>query len=450
MIEITELVLKQRTYFDNNQLSVEFRIQQLTKLYQQIKKHEPELLAALKHDLNKSEFEAYAMEIGLIYEEIKYMRKHIKSLAKPKRHKTPLMHMLSTSHTYTQPYGCVLIMAPWNYPFQLAISPLIGAIAAGNCIILKPAHESSKTSAVIAKILSCFDEAYISCVEGGLEVNQALLAQHFDYIFFTGSPRVGKIVMEAATKNLTPVTLELGGKSPVIVKDVKDIDLAAKRIMWGKLINAGQTCVAPDYILVDESIKAELVVSLNKYIEIFYGKNPINNPEYPKIITKAHYERLCNLIPSDKLVCNPDTLQIAPVILDNTSLQDPIMQSEIFGPILPVISFNSISEAKQLVKVHERPLALYIFSDNKALQQDLIKTIPYGGGCINDTLIHVGNHHIPFGGIGNSGMGNYHGKQSFYTFSHTKSIMNKSNLFDLNVRYAPFKDNVKLLRLLMK
>ncbi len=451
MKSIIEIVEKQREYFNSHQtLDVDFRKKQLALLLSQIKKYENEIITALKLDLNKSEFESYATEIGIIYEELNFMIKNIKGLSKRKKQKNPLMHFPSKSYTYYDPYGCVLIMSPWNYPFQLSIAPLIGAIAAGNCTIVKPAEYSPNTSAVIDKILSIFPDEYVAVVQGAIKENTELLDQKFDYIFFTGSPTVGKIVMEKASKNLTSVTLELGGKSPCIVDKTANISLSAKRIVWGKLLNAGQTCVAPDYLLVEESIKDELVAEINKYIKLFYGETPEKNAEYPKIINQRHFERLCNLIPKDLLRVNEETLQIAPTVLTNLSWDSEIMQEEIFGPILPILTFKSIAEVINEINKRDKPLALYLFTTSKEVEKEILSKTFFGGGCVNDTIIHVGNNNIPFGGVGNSGIGKYHGKDSFYCFSHTKSIMKKSNLLDINVRYAPYGNKLNLLRKIMK
>ncbi len=461
MNNIQTIIQKQRSYFESKQtLDISFRKDALVRLYKNIKKYEGDIFYALKMDLNKSEFEAYATEIGMVYEEIKYMIKHLLALAKPKRKKTPLMHFPSKSYTYKDPFGCVLIMSPWNYPFQLALSPLVGAIAAGNCVIIKPSNYSPTTSIIISRILNIFKDEYICVIEGGRDVNAKLLDEKFDYIFFTGSTTVGKLVMEKASKHLTPITLELGGKSPCIVDKTANIDLAAKCIVWGKLLNAGQTCVAPDYILVDKSIKALLVAAIKKYINQFYGDFPENNNEYPKIINRHHFDRLCKLITSassttsnnstEQFRFDEKALRIAPAILENTNWDSEIMQEEIFGPILPIISFNNIDDVISKINSRDKPLALYLFTTSKEIENKVLKFAFYGGGCINDTIIHVGNNNIAFGGVGASGMGKYHGSESFYLFSHTKSIMKKSNLIDINIRYAPYKNKIKILRKILK
>lgn len=454
MNNIKYIVEKQQVYFAKEETrKINFRKTQLKNLFDNIKKYEKEILLALKTDLNKADFEAYETEISIVYEELKFIIKNIDKLAKPKRKRTPIMHFPSSSYQYQDPYGCVLIMSPWNYPFQLTMVPLIGAIAAGNCIIVKPSNYAKATSNIIKKILNDFPDEYICVIEGGRDINQMLLDEKFDYIFFTGSPTVGKLVMEKASKNLIPITLELGGKSPCIIDETAKIDLAAKRVAWGKLLNSGQTCVAPDYTLVHESVKEQFVNSLKKYFKIFYGENPEKNPEYPKIINKHHFERLCTLIESSDNVVggktNSDTLQIAPAIIDNCTWDSISMQEEIFGPILPIISYKSIDDIITKINQRPKPLALYCFTTSKSIEKKVLTSIIYGGGCINDTMVHLANPYISFSGVGESGMGKYHGKESFYTFSHTKSILKKSTLIDLNLRYAPYKDRIKILKRIM-
>ncbi len=450
MYNIDEIVYNQRTYFNTKEtLSIAFRKRQLELLYAQIKTYEKDIIVALNNDLNKSEFEAYATEIGMIYTELKYMIRKVTSFAKPKLKRSPMMHFPSTSYAYSDPYGCVLIISPWNYPFNLCISPLIGAIAAGNCAILKVSNDASATAKVIQQIVSVFSDDYVMVVNAGIEESKALLEQRFDYIFFTGGSGVGKIVMEKAAKHLTPVTLELGGKCPCIVDHSANIELSAKRIVWGKLLNAGQTCVAPDYVLVHESVQDELIQCIKKYITIFYGDRPHENDEYPKIINRHHFERLKKFIRSDAAV-NEDTLQISPVILNNITREAEVMKEEIFGPILPILTYQHIDHAIAEINARNKPLALYLFTQSKENEKKVLRETFYGGGCVNDTIIHVANHYLPFGGVGQSGMGKYHGKFSFDLFSHTKSVMKKSNLIDLNVRYAPSKNKLKLLRMIFK
>lgn len=437
------------------EMNLLYRKQKLQDLRVAIKKYEDEIFRALKKDLNKSAFEAYETEVGIVLEEIDNTIKNLNKWAKPKRIKTPIFNFLSTSYIYYEPYGKVLIMSPWNYPFQLTITPLIGAFAAGNQIIVKPSEYSNSTAIVIEKLLNeVFSQEEVTVIRGGRAVNQALLEQKYDYIFFTGSPAVGKIVMESAAKYLTPVTLELGGKSPCIIDDSAKVKLAAKRIIWGKLLNAGQTCVAPDYILVQRNIKDELVKEMINYIKYFYGENPINNPDYPKIINEKHYKRILGLIENENIITGGQVdlglMKIAPTILGDVSWQSPVMQEEIFGPVLPIIEFDNLDDVVTMIQNYPTPLALYFFTTNKENEKMILSKVSFGGGCINDTIIHLSNSNLPFGGVGQSGMGQYHGKASFDTFSHSKSIIKKSNLVDINLRYPPFKDHLKLLKKIFK
>lgn len=431
------------------------RKEKLRDLKRVIKKYEDEILEALKKDLNKSFFEGYETEVGIVLEEINYTLKHLNKWAKVKRVKTPIFHFPATSYIYQEAYGKVLIMSPWNYPFQLTIAPLVGAIAAGNRVVVKPSEYSNNTAEIIEKILKeVFSQDEVKVVKGGRAVNQDLLKQKYDYIFFTGSPAVGKIVMESAAKHLTPVTLELGGKSPCIVDSSAKVKMAAKRIVWGKFLNAGQTCVAPDYLLVHQDVKAELVKEMIGYIKEFYGNSPIDNPDYPKIINKKHFDRINGLIRNEKIItggnCNEQAMKIAPTILDHITWQSPIMQEEIFGPVLPVMEFDDLNQVVEMMGNHPKPLALYFFTSSKENEKKILSNISFGGGCINDTIIHLSNSNLPFGGVGNSGMGQYHGKTSFNTFSHPKSIIKKSNLIDIYLRYPPFKDHLKLLKKFLK
>ena len=445
-MEIDKLVEIQRKYFlSETTLCVNFRIESLKKLKSAIKKYEQRFIDALKIDLNKSSVESYLCEIGIVYSELDYMIKHVKKFNKVKKVPTPLMHLYSKSYIYKEPYGVVLIMAPWNYPIQLTLIPLLTSIAAGNCSIVKPSNYSPTVSKVIYDMLSeSFDECYIATVLGGREQNTALLNQRFDYIFFTGSVAVGKVVMEAASKHLTPVTLELGGKSPVIVDETANIKFTARRLAWGKYTNAGQTCVAPDYLYVHESVKAALLAELVKAINEFYTENGHQNQGFPRIITEKHFDRLCGHLTNGVTVCggidkiNRSTLQIAPTILDDITWNDSIMSEEIFGPILPVLTYNNIDELVTLLKQKEKPLALYLFSNNKAIQKKVINSLSFGGASINDTLIHITTNHLPFGGVGNSGMGQYHGEYGYATLTHLKPVLKKSNAFDIKVRYAPY------------
>lgn len=455
MMEYKSMLHTQRAYFQTGDTKdVEFRIRQLKKLYQWITVHEQEIMDALYMDLNKSNFEAYATEIGIVKEEIRYTLKHLRKWAAPKRVPTPITQFPSKSFIYPEPYGIVLIMSPWNYPFQLTIAPLVGAICAGNCAVVKPSAYSPHTTKVMADMLrELFQEKYIAVVEGGRQENQALLNEEFDYIFFTGSVNVGKYVMEKASAHLTPVSLELGGKSPCIVDETADLKLAAKRIVWGKFLNSGQTCVAPDYILVQNSVKDKLVRYMEKYIRKMFGKDPMQNPDYPKMINEKHFNRVLGLTERAHVVCgggsDVDMLKIEPTVLDQVTWESPVMQEEIFGPLLPVLTFYDIEEAIQMVNARPRPLALYYFTKDKQREAMMLKQVSYGGGCINDTIVHLATSHMPFGGVGNSGMGGYHGKDSFDTFTHKKSIMKKSVLLDIPIRYAPFKNKLNILKKLM-
>lgn len=456
MNNINEIVEVQRDfYYKDKTKDIQFRINSLQKLKKAIIENEKNIMAALKLDLNKPEFEAYATEIGVVLEEISYTLKHLRDWAKPKKVKTPIMHFIARSYIYQQPYGVVLIMSPWNYPFQLAISPLVGAIAAGNCSVIKPSNYSPNTSAIIEKIINeNFDKSYITVLRGGREVNKNLLSEKFDYIFFTGSVEVGKVVMESASKYLTPVSLELGGKSPCIIDETADIDLAAKRIVWGKFTNAGQTCVAPDYILVKKCVKEDLLQKMKKYINQFYGDDPCNNTDYPKIINEKHFNRLVNLLNCGEVVIggkyNSQTQQIAPTILNNITWDNLIMQDEIFGPIMPVLEFDTIDEIINTINSRAKPLALYYFTKNKTNEHNILKRVSFGGGCINETIVHLATSHMPFGGVGESGMGGYHGKSSFDTFTHKKSILKKSNLIDIAIKYPPYDKDYNVLKKFMR
>ncbi|MDJ0688743.1 MAG: aldehyde dehydrogenase [Xenococcaceae cyanobacterium MO_188.B32] len=451
---IEETLEKQKRFFASGKTkNVNFRIEQLNKLESAIKNHEPAILKALKEDLNKPEFEAY-IEMAVI-SDIKYARKNIKSWVKPKKVKTPIDQFPASARIHPEPLGSILIISPWNYPFSLMINPLIGAIAAGNCAVLKPSEIAPATSKVLRKIIEAtFTPEYISIFEGGAEISQELLAEKFDHIFFTGGTKIGQIVMEAAAKNLTPVTLELGGKSPCIVERNIDLKESAKRIAWGKFLNSGQTCIAPDYLLVERTIKNDLVTTINQCIKDFYGTEPQSSPDYARIVSQRHFERLVALLQDGKIITGGQIdeadLYIAPTLMDNVALDAPLMQEEIFGPILPIIEYTNLEEAIAFVNERPKPLALYIFSKDKIKQQKVINSTSSGGVCINDTIMHVGVPELPFGGVGNSGIGNYHGKASFDTFSHHKSILQRYFWFDLNWRYAPYKNKIEQIKRLMK
>lgn len=454
---IEETISKQREFFKSGKtLEYGFRKKALLKLKKTILKYEEEIKLALKEDLGKSSTESYMCEIGMVLSELSYAIKHLRSWMKKKRVRTPLAQFHSKSFVVSEPLGVVLIMSPWNYPFMLALDPLIGAISAGNCAVVKPASYAKKTSLIIAKILGeCFNENYISVVLGGREQNAQLLEQRFDYIFFTGSVSVGKVVAEKASKYLTPVTLELGGKSPCVVDRTANLKIAARRLAFGKFLNVGQTCVAPDYLLVEESVKSEFLNLLKDEITKMYGAEPLKNDPYGHIINEKHFDRLCGLIIKDKTIvggrADRESLKLEPTVLDNVSLDDAVMKEEIFGPILPVLTFKNIEEAEQVIKTFEKPLALYLFSNNKETQEHFLKSVPFGGGCINDTIIHLATSYMGFGGVGMSGYGSYHGKKSFDLFSHEKSIVKKYNYFDLPVRYQPYsKKKEKLIKHFLK
>ena len=442
--KIKTLVEKQRAYFFAEKTkSIKKRLAALEKLEQAIRAKEKEIHKALKKDLNKADMESYMSETGMTYAELSYVKKHLKKWALPHTVRTPIAQVHAKSFSYPEPYGVVLIMSPWNYPFMLTMEPLIGAIAAGNCCILKPSAYSPNVSKVISEMIKeTFPKEYIAVVEGGRQENTALLEQRFDYIFFTGGVAVGKQVMEKAAQHLTPVTLELGGKSPCIVDKTADLRLAAKRIVFGKFLNCGQTCVAPDYLLVQEEVKEELLKYLIHYMKKMYGTHPLENENYPKMINEKHFDRVCGLIKDMDIAaggtCDRKSLKIAPTLLDHVSAKDPVMQEEIFGPVLPVLTFRQFSEAEKFVKSREKPLALYLFTKDKEVQKRVLRNISFGGGCINDTIIHLATSRLGFGGVGASGMGSYHGKDSFLTFSHQKSIVKKYNWIDLPMRYQPY------------
>ena len=456
MKNIDDVLKSQREFFNTGKTkNVKFRLEHLRKLKKAILLNEEEIKKALKLDLNKSESESYMTEIGMTLSELSYDIRNVKSWCKNKRVGTPLAHFPSRSFISKEPYGVTLILSPWNYPFMLLIEPLIGAIAAGNCAVLKPSEFAPNTANVIEKIIKeCFEEDYVTVIQGDKDVSQGLIEKKFDYIFYTGGTKVGKIVMQEASKNLVPVTLELGGKSPCIIDSKYNIHLAAKRLLFGKLLNAGQTCIAPDYVLVNENVKEGLIEELKKVLKEFLGENPIKNEDYPKIVNERHFERLSNLIEGEKILVGGKTdkklLKIEPTILDNPKIDSKVMSEEIFGPILPIITYKTIEDAIAYVKEFEKPLALYMFTNDKKIQNKIMNEISFGGGCINDTIIHIANSNMGFGGVGYSGIGNYHGKRSFDTFSHERSITKKYSL-DLPMRYMPYNDfKDKLIRMFLK
>ncbi|MBE7064902.1 MAG: aldehyde dehydrogenase [Ruminococcaceae bacterium] len=457
-MDINTILENQRNYFQSGAtLPVSYRIEMLKKLYETIKKHETEITDALTKDLGKSDFEGFMCEAGFVLTEISYMIKHVKKFAKEHRVRTPIAQFASRSYTKAVPYGNTLIMSPWNYPFLLTIEPLATAIAAGNTAVVKPSAYSPATSAIAKRIIEeCFNPEYVAVITGGREENAALLNQKFDFIFFTGSQSVGKEVLRHTAENLTPCVLELGGKSPCIVDNTARIKLAAKRIIFGKFLNCGQTCVAPDYILCHKDIKDTLIKEIIIQIEKQYGKEPLKNSDYGRIVNKKHFDRICHLIDCSKVVhggnTNINTLQIEPTIIDNVTYSDAVMQEEIFGPVLPIITFENFNDIYCTLAQKPKPLALYIFSESKKNIKELTARLTYGGGCINDTIIHLATSNMPFGGVGESGMGAYHGKAGFDAFSHTKSIVVKKTWIDLPMRYQPYCRKIygKLLKVFLK
>ena len=455
--EIRCIVDGQRNFFLTcNTLDVEFRIQSLQKLKASILKYESEIHAAIQKDLGKSEFESYMCETGLTLSEITYMLKHIRSFSKEKRVHTPLAQFHSRSYRKPSPHGVVLIMSPWNYPFLLTIEPLVDAIAAGNTAVIKPSAYSPHTSAVIYRMISeCFAPEYVSVITGGRAENTCLLGEKFDYIFFTGSQSVGKEVMRKAAEHLTPVTLELGGKSPCIVEKSANLKLAARRIVFGKYLNCGQTCVAPDYIYCDASVKDALLKEISRQIRKQFGKDPLHNKNYGKIINEKHFQRICSLIDPSKVVVggenSPERLQIAPTVMDQVTFQDAVMGQEIFGPVLPVLTYRTLDEAVSQIQSMPHPLALYLFTSDQTIARKITSQCRFGGGCINDTIIHLATSEMGFGGFGESGMGAYHGKDGFDTFSHYKSIVGKKTWLDLPMRYQPYRSvHNKLIHIFLK
>lgn len=437
--------------------NLKYRKQQLKLLSKNIKNHENELLDALYKDLGKSKVEAYATEIGMLLKSIKLMRKELKNWSKTKQTDTPLYLFPTKSYIKKEPYGTVLIIGPFNYPVQLVFEPLIGAIAAGNTAIVKPSALTPHVAIVIKDIIEdTFDEAYVSVVEGGIEETQALLSLPFDYMFFTGSEKVGKIVYEAAARKLIPVTLELGGKSPVIVDDTANIKVASERISFGKFTNAGQTCVAPDYILVQRKVKNDLIKALKKTITEFYGENIEKSPDFGRIVNQKHFNRLNDLIQIHKNNVvfggnsSKEDLYIEPTLLDNITNDNKIMKEEIFGPILPIITYDNFDEVLEIIQSKSKPLSLYLFSEDENMTHRVVEELSFGGGAINDTLMHLANPNLPFGGVGSSGIGQYHGKYSFDTFSHMKSYTFKSTRLESSLFFPPYKGKFKYIKTFFK
>lgn len=457
-MKIEQILEKQRAYFNSGAtLSVAFRIQMLKKLYGAIQKYENEIELALKEDLGKSEFEGFMCEVGLVLSEIHYMIRHTKRFSSKQRVKTPLAQFASSSYKKPSPYGNTLIMSPWNYPFLLTMDPLVDAIAAGNTAVVKPSAYSPATSTMVAKIIEeCFSEEYVAVVTGGRKENSQLLEQKFDFVFFTGGQTVGREVLRHTAETLTPAVLELGGKSPCVIDSTAKLQLAAKRIVFGKYLNCGQTCVAPDYVLCHSSVKDAFVEELCLQVKLQYGEEPLNNPDYGKIINEKHFQRICGLIDSEKVILggNADlsTLQIEPTVMDDVTWEDAAMQEEIFGPVLPILTFDDYEELYRMMSEKPKPLAFYFFSEDKDRIAEVTERCNFGGGCVNDTIIHLATSEMGFGGVGESGMGSYHGKAGFDAFSHTKSIVDKKTWLDLPMRYQPYKKRLygKLLHMFLK
>ncbi|MGI5977938.1 MAG: aldehyde dehydrogenase [Oscillospiraceae bacterium] len=441
-MNIEEIVAAQRQFFNTSQTrDIGFRKTMLRRLLRVIRDNEEPIYAAVNADLGKSRAETYMTEIAMVTEEIETQLRHVDAWSRPRTVPGTMATFPSRSTVYADPYGVVLILSPWNYPVNLALTPLVGAIAAGNCVVLKCSRNSAHTSALLQRLLAqAFPSSYVCCLDADSDYDE-ILNQTYDYIFFTGSPRVGKTVMQAASRHLTPVSLELGGKSPCIVDESANLPLAAKRIVWGKFLNAGQTCISIDYILVQRSVKDALVECLVAEIQKRYA-NAETSDRYPNIINRHHYERLCKLLETEDLVIggerNDDAMKIAPAILPDADFDHEVMQEEIFGPLLPVIPYDELGETLDMLKEKPRPLACYFFSQNESAIRRVTREFPYGGGCINDTMLHISNNHMPFGGVGNSGMGAYHGRYSFDTFSRKKGVVRSCANFDLPLRYAPY------------
>ncbi len=445
-LRIEEILSAQKAYYATGEtLDVPVRLDALRRLRQAVERREDDIVRALHADLGKCPQEAYLTETGLVYRALTYMEKHVKSFSSPRRVRCPLPLFPAKCYIQPSPYGTALIMSPWNYPFLLAFDPLIAALAAGNTAVLKPSNYAPETSAVIAKIISeAFDPSYVAVVQGGREANAELLDLKFDYIFFTGGKNVGRLVLEKAARHLTPVTLELGGKSPCIVDETADIALSARRIVFGKFLNAGQTCVAPDYVLVHNSVQDALLAAIKEEIARQFGVRPLENDSYGKIINEKHFTRLLQLMAGEAIYTggrfDAHALKIEPTVLTQVTPQSPLMQEEIFGPLLPVLGYTAQSDVFDAVARHPTPLALYLFTKNPDMKKAVTQTVQFGGGCINDTMVHTTNDAFGFGGVGDSGMGSYHGKNGFDTFTHYKSIVDKKTRFDPSVRYRPYSD----------
>ncbi|MCY1487737.1 Aldehyde dehydrogenase [compost metagenome] len=438
-----------------DQKQINRRKEKLKKFSHIISLHEEEIIAALHKDFKKPAFEAFLTEINVVQSDLKDTIKNIRSWARPKRVRASILNFPSSDYIYTEPYGKTLIISPWNYPFQLAICPLIAAYAAGNSIVLKPSELTPHTSSLISKIIrETFEVSEVVAVLGDADVAKSQLSKRWDYIFFTGSVAVGKEVAKAAAANLTPVTLELGGKNPCIIDKSANLQIAAKRIVWGKFINAGQTCIAPDYLLIQKGIKAKFISLLKQEISNAFGEDPALSPDFTRIINKKNFLRLISLIEEDKVITggihDEEMLYIAPTLIDEPTLDSNIMKDEIFGPLLPLLSYETESDLEKIISRYEKPLSLYAFTEDKAFAERIIQKFSFGGGCINDTVVHFSNKRLPFGGVGSSGIGAYHGKKSYETFSHQKSIVKKATWLDIPLRYAPYNNKLKMIRKLLK
>ena len=453
---IPEIIQGQRRFFATQQTKdISFRKKSLQKLLKEITKRENDILKALHNDFKKSEYEGVMTETSIVISELKMMIKNIKSWTKPKRVLPSILNFPSSAKIHSEPYGTVLIIAPWNYPYQLAFAPLVGAIAAGNTVVLKPSELTPHTSTICKEIIeTVFDKKHVAVIEGGIPESQQLLAQRWDYIFFTGSVPVGKIVAKAAAEYITPVTLELGGKSPCIVDETAKIKLAAKRIVWGKFLNGGQTCIAPDYLLIQRKVKEQFVKEFKEEIKKAYGENPELSEDFPRIVNTKNFDRLNQMLQGEAFLTggktNRDDRYIAPTLIDEPKLGSEVMQSEIFGPILPLISYENEKELDQIISNYDKPLAFYVFTNKKSFAKKLIQQYSFGGGTINDTTVHFANHNLPFGGVGESGIGGYHGKRTFETFCHKKGVVTRGNWLDVPTRYAPYKGKLKQLKTLLK
>ena len=443
--EIRTIVDTQRAWFRTGAtLRVDRRLEALARVRAWITDHQGEIHTALRRDLGKSAFEGYMCETGLVLDELRYMLTHARSLSRPRIVPTPLAQFPARSRRIPSPRGVTLIMSPWNYPFLLALDPLVDAIAAGNTAVLKPSAYAPHTAALVERLVrACFEPRHAAVVTGGREENTCLLQQRFDHIFFTGSQAVGKTVMAAASEHLTPVTLELGGKSPCVVERTANIPLAARRIVFGKFLNCGQTCVAPDYIYCDRAVHDRLVSELKRQIALQFGPRPLENPDYGRIVNEKHFTRLCRLMASGETVhgggTDPEALRIEPTVLDGVGFGDPVMGEEIFGPLLPILTYNRLDEALAEIEARPHPLAFYLFTGDRALARRVMARCSFGGGCVNDVVIHLATSHMPFGGFGESGMGAYHGRAGFDAFSHAKSIVDKKTWLDLPMRYQPYR-----------